>query len=177
MRRAAERLLQRLVERPDELQLDALADLFPADPAPIRGRRPSVRTGAGPSSEGTPPPLPPSALEVSRTGVGFSVHAPRGAAAGSEWDLRFAYDTVRGNPYRLFEQGAEKGVPDFSIGDGVDVHPRSAEVERVADNALRFRVTGEDFRLDVTGLDDRDVIVDVDRIEEPADAAEAEATV
>ena len=176
VRRAAERLLQRLVERPDELQLDALADLFPADPAPIRGRRPSVRPGAGPSSGGAPPPLPPSALEVSRTGVGFSVHAPRGADAGSEWDLRFAYDTVRGNPYRLFEQGAEKGVPDFSIGDGVEVHPRSAEVERVADNALRFRVTGDDFRLDVTGLDDRDVIVDVDRVGEPADAAEAEAT-
>ena len=177
VRRAAERLLQRLVERPDEQQLDALADLFPADPAPIRGRRQSTRTGGG-ASNGGKGDGPPRALEVSRTGVGFSVHAPRDAAelAATEWSLRFAYDTVRGNPYRLFEQGAERGVPDFSIGDGVDVHERSAEVERVADNALRFRVLAPDFRLDVTGLDDRDLIVDLERAEAPADAAETEAT-
>ena len=172
VRRAAVLLLQRLVERPDEQQFDALADLFPADPEPSRGRKPSTRPGAGPSSTDTPPPRRPSPLEVSRTADGFSVRPPQDATGlgGSEWSLRFAYDTVRGDPFQLFERGAGTGVPDFSIGDGVEVRERSAEVERVADNALRFRALGDDLRLDVTGLDDRDLIVDVEHREAPADA-------
>ena len=174
VRRAAVLLLQRLVERPDEQQFDALADLFPADPEPGRGRKPSARPGAGPSSTDTPPTPTPSPLEVSRTGEGFSVRAPQGRSlAGSQWSLRFAYDVVRGNPFRLFDRAAQQGTPDFSLGEEVEVHGRSAEVERVAANALRVRALGDDFRLDVTGLDARDVIVEVDPAEDLADAEAA----
>ncbi len=166
VRRAAVLLLQRLAERPDEQQFDALADLFPADPADIRGRTKSPRRGGD-----SPPPPPPPILNTSRTASGFSVTTPRGSdLIDSEWTLRFAYDVVRGNAFSLFDQGARQGVPDFSIGPGqVEVLARSADVERTADNAIRFRVLAGDVRLDVTGLDDRDVIVDMQRIESSDD--------
>ena len=178
VRRAAARLLQRLVERPGERQLDALADLFPADPSEIhKGRKPSPRLGLGTDLSRTdgPPPPKPSPLEVSRTGTGFSVRASGRAAdlTGTEWSLRFAYDVVRGNPFRLFDRAAQQGTPDFSLGDGVEVDEHSAKVERVAGNALRFRALGDDFRIDVTGLDSRDVIVELDPAGDPADAGPA----
>ena len=175
VRRAAVLVLQQLAARPDEQQFDALADLFPADPTEIKGRNPSNRLGVGPT-----PPRPalaqtPSPLEVSRTVAGFSVRAPRDRpATGTEWSLRFAYDAVRGNPFGLFDRGAQAGVPDFSLGHGVEVSGRSTEVERSGHNALLFRVLGEDLRLDVTGLDDRDVIVDVQPVEADRDPEDEE---
>ena len=175
VRRAAVLLLQRLAERPDEQQFDALADLFPADPADIRGRTPSDQRG-GSVTTPTPPPLSPAALNTSRTGSGFSVTTPRGDdLIGSEWTLRFAYDVVRGNAFSLFDQGARQGVPDFSIGPGqVELVARSADFERMADNSIRFRVLADDVRLDVTGLDDRDVLVDIQRIESSADTPDVD---
>ena len=103
---------------------------------------------------------------------------PRGSdLVGSEWTLRFAYDVVRGNAFSLFDQGARQGVPDFSIGSGqVEVLARSADVERTADNAIRFRVLADDIRLDVTGLDDRDVIVDMQRIESSDDSPDGDGS-
>ena len=175
VRRAAVLLLQRLAERPDEQQFDALADLFPAEPADIRSRTPSGRRGGGPPP---PPPPPPPVLNASRTESGFSVTTPRGAdLIGSEWTLRFAYDIVRGNAFSLFDQGARRGVPDFSIEPGqVAVLSRSAEVEPTADNVVRFRVLADDVRLDVTGLDDRDVIVDTQRVESSDDATDGDGS-
>ncbi len=177
VRRAAVLMLQRLAERPDEQQFDALADLFPADPADIRGRTKSGRRGGDPPPP--PPPLPPPpALHASRTASGFFVTTPRGSEiVGSEWTLRFAYDVVRGNAFSLFDQGARQSVPDFSIGSGqVEVLARSAEIERTADNSIRFRVLAGDIRLDVTGLDDRDVIIDLQRIESSDDSPDGDGS-
>ena len=175
VRRAAVLVLQQLAARPDEQQFDALADLFPADPTEIKGRNPSNRLGVGPTPPRPPLTQTPSPLEVSRTVAGFSVRAPRDRpATGTEWSLRFAYDAVRGNPFGLFDRGAQAGVPDFSLGHGVEVSGRSTEVERSGHNALRFRVLGDDLRLDVTGLDDRDVIVDVQPVEADRDPEDEE---
>ena len=165
VRRAAVLVLQGLSERPDEQQFDALADLFPADPAEI-GKGRSPHRGPGRTPPRPPLKLTPSPLEVSRTGAGFSVHAPEGRrVADMEWMLRFAYDVVRGNAFGLFDRGAKQGVPDFSITDDIEVHGQSAEVvERVGHNELHFRALDDDFRLDVIGLDDRDVLVEVQPI-------------
>ena len=169
VRRAAVLLLQRLAERPDEQQFDALADLFPADPTHVRGRSTSGHRGGDTPrpDQPSPPPSPATDFHLDHTESGFSVTARRGAdLIGTEWTLRFAYDVVRGNPFSLFEQGVRQGVPDFTIDQGqIELLARSAEVQRTADNALRFRVLAEDVRLDVTGLDDRDVIVDVQQTE------------
>ena len=171
VRRAAVLLLQRLVERPDERQYDALADLFPADPANIRGRTPSGRRGGSMSSP-NPPPRPVAPLNVRRTESGFSLVASQGQdLVGSEWTLRFAYDVVRGNAFSVFERGVRQGTPDFSIGPGqVELHQRSADVEHLGENAVRFLVLSSDVRLDVRGLDGRDVIVDLQRVEATDDS-------
>ncbi len=170
VRRAAVPILQRLTERPDEQQFDALADLFPADPADIRGRVKSGRRGGYPPPPPPPPPSPPI-FTVNRTESGFHVTAQqRDELVGSDWTLRFAYDVVRGNAFSVFEQGARQGVPDFVVRSGqVEVRARSASVNPIADNAVRFRVLNGDFRLDVTGLDYRDMIVDIQRIETSED--------
>ena len=175
VRRAAVRLLQRLAERPDEQQFDALADLFPAEPDEV-GAGGSGHAGRRAAPPGPRPTLAPSPLQISRASGGFSVRAPLGqSVAGTEWDVEFAYDVVRGNAFSLFDRGARQGVPDFSIGDGVDVHPHSANIERVGHNAVRVRALGDDFRLDVTGLDDRDVIVEMRPAPEEGEDGEPDA--
>ena len=170
VRRAAAVLLQRLVERPGERQHDALADLFPADPADIAGRGRSGRRGrAAPQPEGSPRALA-SPLDVRRIGSGFVVSASRQSeVTGSEWILRFAYDVVRGNPFTAYERGVRDGIPDFSAGSGrIEVVGRLADVVPLSANEVRFRALSEKFAVEVSGFDSRDVIVDLVRAD-PAD--------
>ena len=170
VRRATALLLQRLVERPNEQQFDALADLFPGEPevraSPIQSRQP----GNGGSTRPHVGSLNNSLLEVSRAGAGFSVRAKKGAgcAVDSTWDLRFAYDVVRGNPFSQFEAGVTHGCLDFSLyGSQIQTETEGCEIsEIVSENELRFVVRNEDFRLVVTGFDSRDVIVDLRPVEE-----------
>ena len=166
VRRAALLVLQRLVERPQERQYDALADLFPSNLDAERGRG---RRRTGP--ENPDPPEPPRPAPARRPLValadiarGFSFRAIAGAeAAGSIWDLRFAYDVVRGGKsraFRQFEQGLNQGAPDFSLRNGLAIEHEGCEYEVSSDNALRVRALRDDFRLTVTGFDERDVLVE-----------------
>ena len=166
VRRAALLILQRLVERPDEKQYDALADLFPSNLDTKRGR-PGPRPGPDPPDPPEPnPPVPPRPSLVRLTDIdgGFSFRATTGAgAAGSVWDLRFAYDVVRGGKgraFRQFEQGLKQGAPDFSVRDGLTVEHAGCEYEVLGHNALRVGVSCDAFRLTVTGFDERDVLVE-----------------
>ena len=175
VRRAAERLLLRLVERPRERQMDALADLFPGDPSRI-GKGQSRKQGD--RTEPRPPPPPrPSPLQVDSPAGAFVVRKPTGSekpVAGTVWSLRFAYDTVRGSPFTVFEAGVRQGSPDFSLDEGLEMDgTEGCEVEVVGPNALRFEVTDEAFRLRVSGFDERDVKVEV-RAEQTADEREEE---
>ena len=169
VRRAALLMLQRLVERPEERQFDALADLFPSDLAAERGRSRTRR--AGTESEDSSKPTPSlrsrrSLVSLADIGGGFSFRASPGATgiADSLWDLRFAYDVVRGGKgraFRQFEQGLKQRAPDFSVRNGLAVeHDDGCEYEVVSDNALRVGVLRDDFRLTVTGFDERDVLVE-----------------
>lgn len=166
VRRAALLILQRLVERPQERQYDALADLFPSnlDAERGRGRR---RTGPeNPDPPRPPPPVPPrrSLVALADIAGGFSFRAIAGAeTAGLNWELRFAYDVVRGGKgraFRQFEQGLKQGAPDFSIQHGLDIEQEGCEYEVLSDNALRVAAVRNDFRLTVTGFDERDVLVE-----------------
>ena len=174
VRRAAERLLLRLVERPRERQMDALADLFPGDPSRI-GKGQSRKQGN--RTEPRPPPPPrPSPLQVDSPAGAFVVRKPTGSekpVAGTVWSVRFAYDTVRGNPFTVFEAGVRQGSPDFSLDEGLELETDGCEAEVDGPNALRFEVTDEAFRLRVSGFDERDVKVEV-RAEQTADEREEE---
>ena len=170
MRRAAVLILQRLTERPNEQQLDVLADIFPADTTSIRGRKTGKNRRPPPSPS---PPSPPSKFLVKRTEGGFRITARQGAElVNSDWVLRFAYDVARGNAFNLFDKGARQGVPDFSVlkRGQIEINSRHAKVEKVADNEVHFRVRHRDCRIDVTGLDKRDMIVDLQPLEAASDA-------
>ena len=167
VRRAALLILQRLVERPEERQFDALADLFPSDLDGARGHSRRKRPG----TENPDPPNPDpivrrvlSPVRLSDIEGGFRFRASPGTApAGSTWDLRFAYDVVRGGKsraFRQFEQGANRGAPDFSLHNGLAVDHAGCKVEITGENAMRIEVLSEDFQLTVTGFDERDVVVE-----------------
>lgn len=179
VRRGAVRLLQRLAERPEEKQYDALADLFPSNLAAERGRGRTRRPGPG--SNG--PPVDPinggavAAIATSSVPGGFRVRAAPDAdeVAGSTWSLRFAYDVARGGKnraFRQFDQGVAQGTPDFSLRNGrLRVDPHNCVHEVDGENAVRLLVIEADFSLTVTGLDDRDVIIELEPAEEVSAAA------
>ena len=161
VRRAAVYLLQTLIERPRERQLDALADLFPGDPSSVRRRQDGRRE---------PPRLPsqrPSPLQVDSPAGAFVVKPSTGGEetklAGRAWHVRFAYDTVRGNPFTVFESGLRQGSPDFTLGaaEGLVLESTGCEVQSTGANFLRFVALAENFRLRVSGFDERDVKVEV----------------
>ena len=166
VRRAAFVLLQRLVERPRERQMDALADLFPGDPSQI-GKRTSRKRGTVVDQ----PPLTPtpshSLLQIVSPASAFEVkpkRGPEGSLADTVWNVRFAYDTVRGNPFTLFEVGLRQGAPDFSLEDPscqLTLENDGCKYEVTGANALRFVALDETFRLRVSGFDKRDVKVEV----------------
>lgn len=173
VRRAALLILQRLVERPEEQQFDALADLFPSNLDAERGHG---KKRPGPVNPDPPEPVPPapprrSLVALADISGGFSFRATTDAeTAGSVWDLRFAYDVVRGGKsraFRQFEQGVNQGTPDFSVRNGLEVDSDGCEYEVISDNAIRVGVFRHDFRLTVTGFDERDVLVEASEVRRP----------
>ena len=185
VRRAPAHLLQHLVERPDKRQMDALADLFPGDPAQIGKGRGGKRGGTLPRPD-SPPQPPPSLLQIDSPVGAFVVRPTKnGEESGlgnRAWNLRFAYDTVRGNPFAAFETGLRQGSPDFSLGaDTLVVEAEGCEYEPTDPNALRFTAIQDVFSLRVSGFDDRDVKVAVEEAregreyEEVVDRAEDDA--
>ena len=157
-------LLRSLIERPEAQQKDALADLFPGQPERGSGQTRSQRQGTGTSTRIFPPISGPSPFVMSPTAQGFSVRgdSPSETIVGSTWDLRFAYDVVRGNPLKRFDAGVRQGTPDFSLyEDHLQVECSGADVEISGHNSMRIRIAQQGFRLLVTGLDDRDIVVDL----------------
>ena len=177
VRNAAGTLLRHLAERPQERQTAALADLFPAQRAAADGapRNADSRKARERRTEKPKvPPLPRSSADIGMADGGFRVRAPDSRdLTGTAWRLAFAYDVVRGNPFKGFERGKERGYPDFGIAD-LGIEPHGCEYEIDGDNALRVRVTDRDFRIAVTGFDHRDVVVDFRRIDGAPDADAAE---
>ena len=166
VRGAAGLLLRRLTQQSQEPQIDALADLFPADPDPRGGPTPRPKPGPGPGPPDGPPPLPDrSKFRVSGLARGFVL---RGSAANppepdSSWNLRVAYDVLRGGTsraFRQFDSGLRQGCPDFSL-EALVIDSNECSYEITAENSLRFVVRSNAFQLSVTGFDHRDVIVDV----------------
>lgn len=174
VRHAAERLLQRLVERPLERQMDALADLFPGDPSRI-GK--GTKRGSG---DDPPPPPRPRPLQVDSPAGAFVVRKPTGSEkplAGTVWNVCFAYDTVRGNPIRVFEAGFAAGSPDFSLeADGaLEMEADGCEAKVTGANALRFTVRDETFSVRVSGFDERDLKVETREVKATDEEREEDA--
>lgn len=168
--RAAERILLQLAAKPEKKQRDALADLFPSK---IKGRGGKSSGGEAPgdrdqseASEARPVPR----VRRIRGGIALTTEADDGLA-GSAWTVRVAYDVARGTArtaFSRFASGVKAGSPDFSLHeDRLSVEQRGCTVEVVADNELRVLATEPAIALAVKGFDDRDLLVDVSRLDEP----------
>lgn len=177
VRRAAVDLLKGLQQRPNERQLDALADIFPGEPGQI-GRG----TSSKPGRNNSPLPLsgsrPPTHLRVESPMGAFVVKASRSAerddVVDKGWNVRFAYDTVRGNPFTVFAAGARQGAADFSLeaDGGLLLEHERCKINVLGPNTLHFVALDERFLLRVSGFDERDVKVDI----REASGAEMEAS-
>ena len=175
VRRAPLRLVQALVERPVERELDALADLFPADI--VSHSNAAERDNSGSMSRGPEPQAPttqPSPVRLTKASGGFQVsHNPAFplTIAGTTWRVRFAYTTARGSKKRAFSQfdrGVKENCPDFSLRDGLNVLLSGCQAQSITDNTLAVDVEADEFQVDVSGFDpNRDLLVEVDLIEEP----------
>ena len=172
VRRAAVQLLQHLSERPAERQMDALADLFPGDPSRI-GKGQSKRTGGGKGPDVEVPQLKPSDLQIDSPSGAFVTRAhpeSKRDYTGSVWNLRLSYDIVRGNPFAAFDRGVRQDCPDFSLLEGnLHVVTEGCEAELVDHNAIRLTISAEEFRLTVSGFDERDLKIEVREVSEEAD--------
>ena len=175
VRRVALLLLQLLLKRGSEAQLDALADLFPGDLDPKASKSREGR--AGPRTP-DPPPFPdqaPSPIIVVRRPDGFVLrpNGDHGPSAGSVVMVNFAYDVARGNPFRVYASGLAAGTPDFSLETkALQIESRNCEHATSGPNALRVTVE-KSFELAVRGFDGRDLVVDLNI--EDAETAEAAA--
>lgn len=177
VRRAPLRLLEQLVQRPQELQYDALADLFPADPKALATPTPAAQHGDRVREPTVSVPRKPDPLRISQLDGGFRISATRGSPppVGSAWRAKFAYD-IRGSAQRAFrqyERGLADGVADFSLNDGaLSVDADGCRTEIAADNELRLIVEKTLFNVTVVGFDERDIVVQT--IAAPGDLDEAD---
>ena len=174
IREAARTLLRHLrAEGPQERQTAALADLFPAQRAAGDGalRNAASRKARERRTEKPDvPPLPRSSADIGMVDGGFRVSAPdSGDLTDTAWRLAFAYDVLRGDPFKGFERGMEADYPDFRMAD-LRIEAHGCEYEPDGDNALRVRVTDRKFHIAVKGFDHRDVVVDFRRTDGAPDA-------
>ena len=169
VRNAAARILDALVERPRDIQRDALSDLFPAEAGGERGRggKPGPGQGSGQGSgqetvilDGRP------SFRVSRVPGGFELTpADAGDLTGLTFEVMMAYDVARGTTrtaFSRFERGLRAGSPDFSLRNGhLRLETRGCEATVVTENEVAVHVRDPEFQLAVTGFDNRDVVVKV----------------
>ena len=157
---AAARILDALVEKPADVQRDALSDLFPGNAGERRG----------PGSRGVrPPPISPTdkpRFRVNRLQSGFELRSTAAHnLSGEVLGVHMAYDVARGTTktaFARFERGLRAGCPDFSLRDSqLTMRSHECEPEIRSENEVHVRVRGPDFSFRVTGFDERDVVVKI----------------
>jgi hypothetical protein len=154
---AAARILDALVEKPVDVQRDALADLFPG----TGGAKPGP--GPGPGAAPVTPSDKPR-IRIKRVKGGFEL-APSDThdLSGEAFEVRMAYDVARGTTktaFVRFDRGLKARCPDFSLRNGrLRVASHQCDTEIRSENEVHIRIRGPDFSFKVTGFDDRDVVV------------------
>ncbi|HOW17478.1 MAG TPA: hypothetical protein PLC79_00460 [Phycisphaerae bacterium] len=140
-----------------------LADFFPAPP--LDEGLPGEDNGPDEGGEGEPPVPPqpqsrPQPYRIEHAPGGFRIvrDNPEAAPLPTMLEVRVAYDTTRGSPLARYHPA------DFDLAaPPTEITLKSAERVAASANRLQVRLTGEDFRIEVTGFDqNRDLYVKVD---------------
>ena len=119
--------------------------------------------GSGPRTWALTPHRPCSGRVSPQAGPGSE------DPSGKTFDVRMAYDVVRGTTrtaFSRFDSGLRAGHPDFSLKNGqLRLQSDECEADVRSENKFHLRVRGPDFSLRVTGFDERDLVVKVAQIE------------
>lgn len=139
-----------------------LADFFPTPPLDEGLPEEDGGTDEGREVERPVPPQPqgrPQPYRIEHAPGGFRIvrDNPGAAPLPTALDVRVAYDTTRGSPLKKYHPA------DFDLAEPpIEIVLESAEQVTVSANQLQVRLTGEDFRIEVTGFDqNRDLYVRV----------------
>lgn len=157
IKRSMKQIVSILDEPPRALVVDFLKETFsvPAGPEEREEERETTRKSEIPSAE-----RKPEVFNISPIQKGFSITLNPQAADllfPFHATVRMAYDTFRGNSFRQYEKF------DFDVADpSINIVSQDCNVLDRKLNRLEIKVTGQDFRLEVTGFDpNRDLVVDI----------------
>jgi len=155
-------LLREIYATDDEVDFNALADLFP-DCTSVNsglGKKPkfSKKKGRKPANPSPPPPPTPKRYRITKAPEGFTVGrgAPEAPMPGRML-IRAAYAVRRGNPMSRFHPA------DFDLTKRrLCIEVEGAHADATAPNVLEVTQIEGDFKVTVTGFDkNRDLFVEV----------------
>jgi len=144
------RLHDLLAQEVDEEYEDALLEFFWAPGRRSSQRRPGVKPPV------VPPiilPQPQNIFRISEKAGGFSINplgSPQAAIFPMEVKIRVAYDTVEGNPFRVYS----KYDFDFSKPGDVGITARGVTISSALNNEIDCTIEGPDFEISVDGFDE-----------------------
>jgi hypothetical protein len=163
--------IEYLTRPPEGENVDLLKDVFFL---PDDGDGNSGNGGGGGQSDPDSEPDPPSprsdAFQISSIPHGFRVTGARDLDLPEEAEIRVAYSTAKGNPFKRYSP------IDFEISD-VKFHKsvRGLDITQNEENMMLVTIKHQDFELEVTGFDElRDLAVDARLIEVQSDVRESE---
>lgn len=172
---AVAEIVRLVTETEEEADPAVLIDLFslPAEPetpgtVKAKAKKPKHDEGKGPPDDRELPERKPRPFRVQKIAGGFRItRGDEGAPTPATLDVLVAYDVRRGNPLRKYDKAdfdLNRGPIRLDDQDGIEVVSRGL-------NRMLLRVLKPDFRLSVTGFDEkRDLYVKVLAREEENDA-------
>jgi len=157
IKKSANQIISILDEPPHERQVDFLKEIFsvPIVPEEREEKEKGItEKGGGPKlGNGTP-----EVFNVSMIQKGFSVTLnPQKTNIQLPFNatIKLAYDIRRGNPFAQYEKF------DFDVGSGsMNITCQDCNILSRDKNEIKIKVTGQNFRIEVTGFDPtRDIVV------------------
>ena len=162
-------ILSILHSKTQELQFDTLAFIFPDQSQ--SGSKSRTTKGDKNQLGEFPRPHAQSPFSIARhKGGRFSVRLLNDIVKmGSTWKLRFAYGLAYGTsrkPFTVYKTAYDNGYPDFMLENGsIHVETKGCVTESSIDNEIEFTIHDRDFKIEVSGFDDRDLTVVIDSVE------------
>lgn len=150
-----------LIQAGEEIDEKAFSKFFFTEEPEDPGKSRSKPERTPPDDDIEPPTSKPKIARLVPMDNGFSIRKGAGAAE-AEYPVRFrvkvAYDTASGNPFKKYDP------LDFSFSNNsslkVGATKDTVKLLNHSDNVLEFEVTGEQFKVDVTGFDgNRDLLI------------------
>jgi hypothetical protein len=154
------RLVSFLSRRDEALDTDLLQHLFSVPlPEGEQKKTPRQKPGTETTPPKPPPPAAPSYIACERVDGGFVLRpSANPTAIPDSIVVRLAYETLRGNPFKLHHPA------DFDLvtrPNALEYSGRGVELDMLEANRCRIKIQQPDFQIRITGFDPhRDLIVD-----------------